>query len=173
MMYSLNVALMVCSIYLVAFLIVFQAVTFFSINPLLDWPAICLYSFLGSGIFCTAGFLIDFWANIPLDFPVQNSVTKWKYRIFAVVLLYSFINIVIYMNITGGNIEESFNGQHAITSHGRLVRNLSKDEYAWPSCFHLRVVSCYIFLGCWYLLAYFHHAITFCKNPKKITCSFR
>ncbi len=124
--------------------------TFFEFDPLAAWPGVM---FLHVAIF--PPFIAAIWyaSRFPeaksknLD-PVFESAPWWLRSLTVALLAYAILNFVVFMHLNEGGGPIMRDGNYLLTSHGKVIRELTEAEYHRQQAYEVRGFS-----GHWMLFA--------------------
>jgi hypothetical protein len=130
--------------------LVVHASTFLGIDPMAEWPGVM---FLHLAIFPPFIAAIYYaWRTggkepENLD-PVVNSAPLWLRILTGVFFAYALVNFAIFMVLNEGGGPHERDGKYFLQSHGRVLRELTKEEYHRQQAYVVRGFS-----GHWMLFA--------------------
>ena len=70
-----------------------------------------------------------------------SSLPRWASVALIVVFVYAIVNFAVFFYLSEGGGPDIRNGQFILHSHGRLIRQLSEDEYHLKKAYELRGYS--------------------------------
>jgi hypothetical protein len=115
---------------LLAVTIVVHASTFLSIDPMERWPGVMFLHLAVFPPFIAAIYYASraCGGSKNVD-PAVNSSPQWLRRLTIGLFAYAFVNFALFLFLNEGGSPQEREGKYLVTRHGKIVRELTEDEY--------------------------------------------
>jgi hypothetical protein len=127
--------------------------TFFPIDPMDRWPGVMLLHVAVFPPFIAAIYFAKRAdrtqsKDAGLD-PVMNATPKWMPRLLKGLFAYAIFNFGMFLTLNEGGGPHEKDGKYVLSSHGRVIRELTEHEYHRQRAYVVRGFS-----GHWMMFAY-------------------
>ena len=123
--------------------LVVHASTFLGIDPMAKWPGVMLIHLAVFPPFIAAGsYASRAGGKEPVGQDrVFNSAPRWLRILTGVFFVYALVNFAIFLVLCEGGGPHERDGRYLLTSHGKVIREISEAEYHQQQAYVVRGFS--------------------------------